>query len=452
MAQAANAGDIQRRVDTRALRDQVAALIDDACRGGADAAEVSASAGCSLSVSARGGQRESVESANARSAGVTVYRGQRAATATTSDLSAEGLAQTLARALDMARFTEPDPYAGLADAELMATDWPNLSLNHPWSLSADEAERRALALEAAALERDPRIAQVEGAQVATESEFDVYANSHGFIAAQAETQHVMSCSALARDDSGMQRDVAFSPARAVDDLEAETIIGQLAADRALARLGARTPPTATVPVLFQPRAAVSLWQHLISAISGGALYRNASFLKDRLGEAIAVPSVTLRQSPHRPRGLASAGFDGDGVATRERALVESGVLNSYVLSAYSARRLGRQTTGNAGGVFNPEINPGDADFDALVAGMGRGLIVSELMGQGVDLTTGDYSRGAAGFWVEDGRVAYPVQNATIAANLADMYQAIEALGNDVDPTRVLRTPSVLIGRMTVAGT
>ncbi|NNC23749.1 metalloprotease PmbA [Salinisphaera sp. USBA-960] len=451
MAETGDAVDVQARVAPQALREQVAALISDARRGGADAAEVGISAARSLSVSARAGQRESVESANARSAGVTVYRGQRSATATTSDLSADGLAETLTRALEMARFTEPDPDAGLADASLMASGWPELSLNHPWALDADEAERRALAVEAAAFERDARVFQVEAAQVGTESEMTVYANSHGFIAAQAATQHAISCSALARDDNGMQRDVAFSPARAADDLASDEAIGRRAVDRAVARLGARTPPTTTAPVLFEPRVAASLWQHLIGAISGGALYKDASFLKDRMGDVIAAPALTLTQSPHRPRGLASAGFDGDGVATAERKLVDNGVLTGYVLGSYSARRLGMTTTGNAGGVFNPAIAPGEHEFEALIARMGRGLVVTELMGQGVDLTTGDYSRGAAGFWVENGEIAYPVENVTIAGNLSQMFQQIDALGNDVDTSNVLRTPSVLIERMTIAG-
>lgn len=451
MGEAGQSGDITERVDASTLREQAGSLIEDARRGGADASEVAVSAGRSLSVAARGGQTETVESSNARSAGVTVYRGQRVATASTSDLSADGLADALGRALEMARFTEPDPYAGLADADLMATDWPELSLHHPWSLAPDEAARHAVAIENAALERDSRIAQVEGAQVATDSEIEVYTNSHGFIAAECASRHALSCSALARDDAGMQRDIAFSQARAIDDLEDGVAVGHLAADRALARLGARVPPTTTAPVVFEPRAARSLWQHLIGAISGGALYQNASFLKDQLGESITSSAVTLSQSPHRLRGLASTGFDGDGVATADRCLVDSGVLNSYVLGSYSARRLGTQTTGNAGGVFNPDVAPGYESFDQLIAGIDQGLVVTELMGQGVDLTTGDYSRGAAGYWIENGCVAYPVQNATIAGNLADMFKNIEALGNDVDYGSALRTPSVRIGSMTIAG-
>lgn len=433
------------------LKARAGDLLDQARHGGADQAEVALSASRALSVSARARERESIEQEGDRNAAVTVYCNKRSGSASTTDLSPAGLEAALNQALTIARFTEADQYAGLADAQLMAVDWPDLSLSHPWDLDAERALDMALALEAAALDHDPRIVQTEGATVATQDGVSVYGNSHGFIAGERASRHAISCQPLARSDAGMQREVAFSQARHADDLDALAAVGRLGAQRALGRLGARTPPTTTAPVLFTPRVARSLWGHLISAISGGTLYRNASFLKDRIGEAIAVDGLTLTQHPFRPRGLASAGFDGDGVATAERTLVDAGVLCGYVLSAYTARRLETAPTGNAGGVFNLDVRPGSDDFDALVAGMRRGLVVTELMGQGVNLVNGDYSRGAAGFWVENGEIAYPVENATIAGNLADMYRGIDAFGSDVELGSALRTPSVLVGSMTIAG-
>ena len=435
----------------QALCAQLESLLGQARRRGADTAEAAISASRALSVTARDRDRESVEYEGDRSAEITVYRGQRSGRASTTDLSAEGLDAALEQALTIARFTEADDYAGLADAAEMARDWPELSLYHPWALTPADALERALTLETAALDHDARIHQTEGATMATQDAVSAYGNTHGFVAAEQASRHALSCTAIARESGGMQREIAFSQARHADDLDDVGDTGRLAAERALARLGARTPPTTQAPVLFTPRVARSLWGHLVSAISGGALYRNASFLKDCIDQPIAAASVSLSQHPHRPRGLGSAGFDGDGVATRERALVAAGVLRSYVLSAYTARRLGLANTGNAGGVFNLDVAPGDESFEALVAGMGRGLVVTELMGQGVNLVNGDYSRGAAGFWVENGERAYPVENATIAGNLADMLRAVEAVGNDVEHAAMLRTPSVLIGGMTIAG-
>ncbi|KEZ78539.1 metalloprotease PmbA [Salinisphaera hydrothermalis] len=435
-----------------ALRESLNSMLARAARAGADAAEASLSASRSLSVSVRDRARETLEYEGDRSAAVTVYRGQASGSASTTDLTPAGLAAALDQALTIARFTEPDEYAGLAEAHLMARDWPDLALYNPWSLTPDAAQDMALAVEAAALDADARIAQTEGATVATQDAISAYGNSHGFIGIERASRHAASCTAIARDSNGrMQREIAFSQARRAEELLAPAEIGRLAADRALARLGARAVPTTTAPVLFTPRVARSLWGHLFGAISGGSLYRNASFLKDRIDQRIAVPTLTLRQVPHRRHGLASTGFDDDGVATTERDLVAGGVLRSYLLSAYSARRLGLTTTGNAGGVFNVDVAPGQDDFETLVSAMGRGLVVTELMGQGVNLVNGDYSRGAAGWWVENGELAYPVENATVAGNLAEMYNGIAALGNDVEYQSALRTPSVVIDRMTIAG-
>jgi PmbA protein len=434
------------------LQEWLTEILDKARRRGADQTEVEVSASRSLTVTARDRARESLEYAGDRAVSLTVYSGQSVGSASATDLSSAGLEQALDQALTIARFTEPDAYAGLADAELLARDRPDLDLYHPWALTQEQAQDLALATEAAALDGDGRIGQTEGATVASQDGIGGYANSHGFIGIEKVSRHALSCTAIARDPAGrMQREVAFTQARCGDELLSSSAVGSLAAERALARLGACTAPTATAPVLFTPRVARSLWQHLFAAISGGALYRQASFLKDALDHAIAAPSLTLRQHPHRRRGLASTGFDEDGVATVERDLVAGGVLCSYLLSAYTERRLGRVTTGNAGGVFNADVSPGTLDFDALVADMGRGLVVTELMGQGVNLTTGDYSRGAAGWWVDNGVLAYPVENVTVDGNLAAMYRVIVALGNDVDTQSAIRTPSVVIDSMTVAG-
>lgn len=434
------------------LRAALEAMLERAAAAGADAAEASLSASRSLSVSVRDRARESLEYEGDRTAAVTVYRGRASGSASTTDLTPVGLAAALDQALTIARFTEPDEYAGLADAALMARDWPELALYNPWALTPEAAQAQALAVEAAALDADTRITQTEGATVATQDAISAYGNSHGFIGIERASRHAASCTAIARSPDGrMQREIAFSQARRAEELFAPATIGALAAERALSRLGARSAPTTSAPVLFTPRVARSLWSHLFGAISGGTLYRNASFLKDGLGQRVAVPGLTLRQMPHRRHGLASTGFDDDGVTTTERDLVADGVLCSYLLSAYSARRLGLTSTGNAGGVFNVDVAPGDADFDALVADMGRGLVVTELMGQGVNLVNGDYSRGAAGWWVENGELAYPVENATVAGNLSDMYHGIAAIGNDVEYQSALRTPSVVVDRMTIAG-
>ncbi|MDA3919200.1 MAG: metalloprotease PmbA [Salinisphaera sp.] len=433
------------------LRGPLEDMLAQAKAGGADQAEAALSASRALSVGVRARERESIEYEGDRSASITVYCGQRSGSASTTDLSRAGLAAALEQALTIARFTEPDAYAGLADVDRMARDWPELSLWHPWALTPRDAEALALEVEAAALDHDARIAQTEGATVSTQDSIEVYGNSHGFIGIERSSRHAISCTVIARNDAAMQRESAFSQARRSACLDLARDIGQRAATRALDRLGARRVPTTIAPVLFSPRMARSLWGHLFAAISGGSLYRNASFLKDRIDTTIAATGVTLRQFPHRAQALGSAGFDGDGVATTDRTLVEDGVLRGYLLSAYSARRLGLATTGNAGGVFNVDVEPGRHDFDELVASMPRGLVVTELMGQGVNLVNGDYSRGAAGWWVENGELAYPVENATIAGNLGDMYAGIAGLGNDVELQSALRTPSVLIDRMTVAG-
>ncbi|MEQ1438561.1 metalloprotease PmbA [Fontimonas sp. SYSU GA230001] len=432
--------------------ERCAQLALDAARaGGATQAEAGASASRGLSVSVRKAEVESLEFQQDRNVGVTVYLGRRKGSASTGDLSDAGIREAVAAALAIARATGEDPCNGLADAELMARDFPELDLDHPWDLGADQAIDLAAACEAAAFAADARVTGSEGASVASHRGVSIYANSHGFVGHRSGTQHSLSCAVVASAGDEMQRDYWYSSARSPADLMDVRAIGRKAGLRAAARLGARKLGTCTAPVLLPPELARGFWGHLIGAISGGALYRKASFLLDQLDRPVCASCVTLLQRPHLRRGAGSAAYDHEGVATRDRTLVEDGVLRGWLLGSYSARKLGLQTTGNAGGVFNLLVQPGVDDFDALLRRMGRGLLVTELLGHGVNLVTGDYSRGAAGFWVEDGAIAHPVQELTIAGNLAQMLKEIVAVGSDVDPLANVRTGSVLLERMTIAG-
>ncbi len=441
----------------RLLRlEDLAARLLDACRAqGASQAEVSCSEERGLSVGVRMGEVETVESTRDRGIGVTVYFGTRKGSASTADLRESSLEATVAQACAIARFTEDDPAAGLADAELMARPgpggWPDFDDWHPWAIDADRAVDLALACEAAGRDADPRIGNSDGASVSTSTSLSVYANSHGFVGSERGSHHSIGCALIAGSGEDMQRDGWYSFALAADDLEAPALIGRRAAQRALARLQPRPVATGEYPVLFPAEVARSLIGHLLGAISGGALYRRASFLLDSVGTRLFPDWFSIHEDPFLHRGLRSAAWDNEGVATRASALVERGVLQRYVLGSYSARRLGLQTTGNAGGVHNLQVAANAEGFDALLRGMGRGLVVTELMGQGVNTVTGDYSRGAAGFLVENGEIAHPVDGITIAGNLRGMFEAIEAVGGDIDPRSHIRTGSILLGRMTVAG-
>ena len=428
----------------------------DACRArGARQAEVSCSEERGLSVNVRMGEVETVESTRDRGIAVTVYFGHRKGSASTADLRESSLEATVEQACAIARVTEEDEAAGLADARRMAEPgpqgWPDFDDWHPWAIDADGAIDLALACEAAGRDVDARIGNSDGASVSTSQSVSVYANSHGFVGGERGTHHSIGCALIAGAGEAMQRDGWYSIALAADDLEAPGAIGRRAAQRALARLEPRSMATGEYPVLFAAEVARSLVGHLLGAVSGGALYRRASFLLDSAGTRIFPDWFSIHEQPHLRRGLRSAAFDNEGVATRESALVEGGVLQRYLLGSYSARRLGLESTGNAGGVHNLAIAPNAGDFDALLRGMGRGLVVTELMGQGVNGVTGDYSRGAAGFFVENGAIAWPVDGITIAGNLRAMFGGIEAVGSDVDPRSHIRTGSILVGRMTVAG-
>ncbi len=434
---------------------RLAELAEDAlkrCRAlGADQAEVGVNEDSGLSVNVRMGEVETVEHTRDRGLSITVYFGGRKGSASTADLDLASIETSVQQACAIARHTEPDPCAGLADAKRMAHEFPDLDLWHPWGLSADAAVELALACEAAGRALDPRLSNSDGASVSSGTSLGIYANSHGFLGAERSTSHSISCSLIAGQGEDMQRDYWYSSACAAEDLEDAASIGRRAAERALRRLDPREAPTGEFPVLFAPEVARSLIGHLLSAVSGGALYRRASFLLDACGQQILPAWMQLRERPRIPRGLRSANFDAEGVATVDSDLVRDGVLARYILGSYSARKLGLSSTGNAGGVHNLIVEGRGERFEDLLGGIRRGLLVTELMGQGVSTITGDYSRGAAGFWVENGEIAWPVDEFTIAGNLRDMYRAIEAVGEDIDPRSHIRTGSILIGRMTVAG-
>lgn len=441
--------DSRERLDALAGTSQ---RLLDACRArGATQAEVTCSEDAGLSVNVRMGEVETVESTRDRGIAVTVYFGSRKGSASTADLRDDSLEATVDQACAIARYTEDDPAAGLADAALMARDLREFDSWHPWVIDADRAIDLALACEQAGREADTRIENSDGATVSTGRSVSVYANSHGFLGGERGTQHSLGCALIAGRGDGMQRDGWYTFGLAAEDLETPVAVGRRAAERAVSRLSPRQIRTGEYPVLFAADVARSLVGHLLGAISGGALYRGASFLVDSVGTQLFPEWLSIHERPFLLRGLRSAAFDADGVATRESALVEGGVLQRYVLGSYSARKLGLQTTANAGGVHNLEVSANTGGLDALLASMGRGLLVTELMGHGANTTTGDYSRGAAGFWVEDGQLQYPVDGITVAGNMRDMFRAIEAVGSDIDPRSHIRVGSVLVGRMTVAG-
>ena len=418
---------------------------------GASQAEVSISEDIGLSVNVRMGEVETVERTRDRGVSLTVYFGQRKASASTADLQSASLLATVEQACAIARFTEADPAAGLAEPALMATQLADFDQWHPWQLDADQAIALALSAEARGRSADPRISNSDGAAVNTGQSIATYANSHGFSGFERSTSHSISCSLIAGRDDGMQRDYWYSTALSADDLESAASIGRRAAERTVARLDPRPIRTGEFPVLFSPEMARSLVGHLLGAVSGGALYRRASFLLDSVGTRLFPEWLSIEEDPFVARGFRSSSFDAEGVATRRQDLVRDGVLTRYVLGSYSARKLGLATTANAGGVHNLTVSPNAADCAALVSAMGTGLLVTELMGQGVNTITGDYSRGAAGFWVEGGEIRHAVDEITIAGNLRDMFQSIQAVGADVDKRSHVLVGSVLVGKMTVAG-
>jgi PmbA protein len=418
---------------------------------GATACEVDVSEGFGQSVGVRCDEVETIEFNRDKGIGITIYAGQRKGYASTSDFSPQALRETVEAALDIARFTAEDDCAGLADAALMAKGGPDLDLYHPWALTVEDAIETARRCEQAAFDASPLVSNSEGASVSTQQAHFVSANSLGFMGGYPTSRHYISCSVIVGEQESMQRDDWYTTRRCAAELDDPALVGRTAAERAVARLGGRKVGTGEFPVLFEAPLAAGLIGSLVHAASGGALYRKSSFLLDQLGKRVMPEFVNISERPHIPRGLGSSAFDSDGVATRDREVVTAGVLQGYFLSAYTARKLGMQTTGNAGGSHNLIVEPGALDLAGLLARMGRGLLVTELLGQGINYVTGDYSRGAAGFWVEDGRIAYPVEEITVAGNLKAMLAGIVAVGNDVHVRGSKQTGSILVDRMTVAG-
>lgn len=433
------------------LRQMSADVLQLAQAAGATAAEAEISMGIGQNVSVRLDDVETIEYNRDRGMSVTVYFGQRRGHANTSDLSMQALKDTVQAACSIARYTAHDDFCGLADPSLLARDIPDLDLYHPWDISVDEAIELARNCERAALATDGRINNSEGASVSTYGGLFSYANSNGFNNGYFTSRHSLSCSVIAEEGDNMQRDYWYSSARAASDLESAELVGRKAGERTARRLGAQRLKTAQVPVMFEAGVASGLLSHFVSAISGGNLYRKSSFLLDSLGKQVFAPQITISEQPHLLRGLASAPFDNEGVVTQARDLVVNGVLQGYMLASYSARKLGMVTTGNAGGNHNLILKSSDLDFEAMLKTMGTGLLVTELLGHGINMVTGDYSRGAAGFWVENGQIQYPVEEITIAGNLQDMFRQIVAVGSDVLVQGSKQTGSVLIEQMTIAG-
>lgn len=434
-----------------ALQAQVEHILAEARRQGATACEVAVSLQDGLTASVRQREVESVEFIRDQGFSITVYSGQRKGSASTTVMGDAAVRETVAAALAIARHTSEDDCAGLADPELMARELPELDLWHPWELSPEQAVELALECEEAAFAADPRITNADGTSVDTSRGCTVYGNSHGFIGGYAGTAHSISCVMIAGEGGSMQRDYWYDHGRRADALASAQSIGRKAAERTTSRLGARSVPTCNVPVIFAAEVARGLFGHLLGAISGGALYRKASFLVDALGEQLFPDWFTLDERPLLKGGLASSSFDGDGLATRAQPFIKDGQLVSYLLSTYSGRKLGLPSTANAGGARNVFVTHGQQDRAALLKQMGTGLLVTELMGQGLNMVTGDYSRGAGGYWVENGEIQFPVQEVTIAGNLRDMYRNLVAIGSDLDTRGSLRTGSVLLEQMKVAG-
>ena len=438
-------------MDLDSLKQITQDVLKLAKTAGASAAETETSFGTGQNVSVRLGETENIEYNRDKGVSVTVYFGQQKGNASTSDLSLAALKDTVEAACNIAKYTAKDEFCGLADAALMAKDMPDLDLNHPWKITVDEALEMAKRCEAAALDVDrKRITNSEGAGVSCSDGVFAYANSHGFVGGYASTRHSMSCSVIAEQNDAMQRDYWYTSARDFADMETAEAVGKLAGERTIRRLGAQPMQTGNYPVLFEASLASGLISSLISAISGGSLYRKSSFLLDSLGKPIASNLLNIDELPHIKKGNASSPFDNEGVATKSRQLVQNGVLQGYVLGSYSARKLGMQTTGNAGGSHNLMVQSTGQNFADLLKKMGTGLLVTEVLGHGLNMVTGDYSRGAAGFWVENGVIAYPVEEITIAGNMADMLKNIVAIGSDVNKNSSKQTGSILIDKMTVA--
>ena len=445
------------KVADKQTRERLSGVVEyvlaEAKKSGASGAEAAANVDQGLAVSVRLSEVETVEHTRDKGIGVTVYFGNRTGSASTTDFSPEALRETVRAACTIAKYTAEDDCAGLADPERLARDIPDLDLHHPWNPGVDRAIELARTAETTARQFDTRIANSEGASLSTHEGLEVYGNTHGFLGTVATTRHSLSVSVIAQGESGMQRDYWYTVARDARGLESPESVGREAARRSLRRLNSHKLATRECPVLYEAPVASSLLSHFVGAVRGSSLYRHASFLLDHLGKPVFADFVHIQEQPHLKGAAGSAAFDNEGVATRPRDLVRGGILQGYVLDSYSARKLKMTTTGNAGGVHNLSIAPGPDNFDLadLLRHMHTGLLVTELIGFGVNTVTGDYSRGAAGFWVENGEIQYPVEEITVAGNLRDIFRRIRAVGNDVDTRGNIRSGSILIENMTVAG-
>ncbi|MDD5410171.1 MAG: metalloprotease PmbA [Methylobacter sp.] len=442
---------MQNQEQINQLKNTVQDILDEATKQGASAAEAGLSQENGLSVSVRLGDVETIEHHCGQGLGVTVYFGQRKGSASTTDLSPVSIKETVSAACSIARYTSEDECSGLPEQELLATEFPDLDLNHPWNVGVDEAIALAIECEDAARFYHAEISNSEGASINTHQGIRVMGNTLGFLQGYAATRHSLSCSVLAQRGDSMQRDYWYTVARNAVNLESAVEVGKKAAERTLRRLQARSLSTRQCPVLYCAEAASGLLSSFIGAISGGNLYRKSTFLLDALDTQVFPEFVHIHEQPYLKGALGSSAYDGEGVATQTRDIVSDGILRGYVLSTYSARKLGLRSTGNAGGVHNLTIDTGMLDFQGMLKELNTGLLVTELMGQGVNMVTGDYSRGAAGFWVENGEIQYPVEEITIAGNLKDMLKNVIAVGNDVDYRGNIRTGSILVERMSIAG-
>ncbi|PHI32447.1 metalloprotease PmbA [Budvicia aquatica] len=437
--------------EQRKMLEQAVAQALELAGAASDAAEVAITKSTGIGVTTRFGEVENVEFNSDGALGITVYYQQRKGNASSTDLSPDAIARAVQAALDIARYTSPDPYSGLGERELMAFEAPDLDLFYPTELDAEKFIKQASIAEQTALQIDKRITNSEGGSYNSHYGIKVYGNSHGMLQSYCSSRHSLSCCVIAEHNGEMERDYAYTIARDVNDLETAEWVGQECARRTLSRLDARKLPTMKAPIMFSSEVATGLFGHLVSAISGGNIYRKSSFLLDHLGQQILPDWLTITEYPHLLKGLASTPFDSEGIRTQQRDIVKAGVLETYLLTSYSARKLNMTNTGHAGGIHNWRIPGQGNDFNAMLKQMDRGLLVTELMGQGVSTVTGDYSRGAAGFWVENGEIQYPVSEVTIAGNLKEMLRNIVTMGNDIETRSNIQCGSVLLEEMKIAG-
>ncbi|KFD20859.1 metalloprotease PmbA [Tatumella ptyseos] len=437
--------------EQRKVLEQAVSHALELAKATTDGAEVAVSKTTGLSVSTRYGEVENVEFNSDGALGITVYLQQRKGSASSTDLSPEAIQRTVQAAIDIARYTSPDPYADVAEKDLLAWTPPDLDLFHPLDIDVDRAIELAAEAEQSALQADKRIVNTEGGSFNSHASIRVFGNSHGLLNSYCSSRHGISGSVIAEQDGHMERNYAYTAARDFADLKSAQWVGEECARRTLARLAPRKLATMKAPVIFASEVATGLFGHLVGAISGGSVYRKSTFLLDALGEEIFPHWLNIEERPHVLKGVASTPFDSEGVSTRDRTIIDNGVLQQWLLTSYSARKLGLHSTGHAGGIHNWRIAGQGHSFDQLLKQMGTGLVVTELMGQGVSAMTGDYSRGASGFWVENGEIQYPVSEITIAGNLRDMWKNIVTVGDDIETRSNIQCGSVLLPEMKIAG-